>query len=166
MCALEELKYRIETPHLSLIFCISLYFSVSQMFGSGFAFLCNDFFYSSTLLQSAVSFKVFLGSLVFRYVAVASSFIEQKFLVDFGLYLTPCLDSNPQFCSPILTSAAFAFDAVQMVANAIVGAKANCVDLSPGVLNNATLGGAMMRALRNVSFNGASGSKCFVCFFF
>ena len=39
----------------------------ANMYGSGYAFLLNDFFYSTSLLSSATNFKVYLGSLVFRY---------------------------------------------------------------------------------------------------
>ena len=91
----------------------------------------------------------------------AQSFVEQKFILDMANSLTPCPDADDQFCAPLLRSAAFAYDAVMMVANAIVAAKAKCVDVSPGVYGNATLGGAMMSALRSVSFNGASGPISF-----
>ena len=91
----------------------------------------------------------------------AQSFVEQKFILDMANLLTPCPDTDDQYCSPLQRSTAFAYDAVMMVANAIVAAKGKCVNVSPGVYGNATLGGAMMSALRNVSFSGASGPISF-----
>jgi hypothetical protein len=132
------------------------------MFGVGYAFLCSDFFYSSTLLSSSQNHQVFLGSLVFRYGVGASDFVQQNFALNFANRLSPCPDSDASFCTPIQRSPVFAFDAMNSIVGAIVSMKSKCINLAPGVSNNAILGTGMMQELRNISFVGVSGPLSFV----